>query len=243
MISEDRNLQPADRSRRYHPQKRELVGVRPGRAPPAWKTNMAGTSGQLNGTGGKVKAPVGTGSKIFISMLPVDVVEKEVEVGAQFSKHDDVEPTIFECYTGPLPDDCRAIERVFHGIQFTGKVKGDGCRGFSETWRRCCCSNKVQWENDWWPFVTSHSVPTRIWLIFSLGRPIKIEIISDGSQTATPQTPNQPSLLDRIATAPQPLQPLQVQQPVVMNPFLNTIPSWATNIYAYNDNETYLNWS
>ncbi|CAA7269978.1 unnamed protein product [Cyclocybe aegerita] len=54
----------------YNP-KRQVVG--PAHVPPAWKTNgvAAGSS--------KGKEPVERGSRIFISKLPVDVGEKEVE--------------------------------------------------------------------------------------------------------------------------------------------------------------------
>lgn len=106
MIAEDKNSQPSER-RNFHPQKRELIGNRPGRAPPAWKANMAGA-------GGKAKAPVETGSKIFISMLPVDVVEKEVEVSTRSQQKSN--GVLKLSYIGPFPAHCRAFERLLHGV-------------------------------------------------------------------------------------------------------------------------------
>lgn len=66
----------------FHGPKKQLLGNHAGQAPPAWRTGPAmgspmGAAGQL--AKGKNVAQ-DQGSKIFISRLPVDVVEKEVEV-------------------------------------------------------------------------------------------------------------------------------------------------------------------
>jgi THO complex subunit 4 len=59
----------------FHSQKRQLLGNQAGHVAPAWKTNGGPTLGQ-----GQGKNDMEQGSKIFLSRLPVDVEEKEVEV-------------------------------------------------------------------------------------------------------------------------------------------------------------------
>ncbi|KAF9552888.1 hypothetical protein CPC08DRAFT_714211 [Agrocybe pediades] len=56
-----------------HGPKRQFLGNRAGYAPPSWRTNVAGPSSR------PVNPLAEPGSKIFISKLPVDVGEKEVE--------------------------------------------------------------------------------------------------------------------------------------------------------------------
>ncbi|KAJ3509228.1 hypothetical protein NLJ89_g5334 [Agrocybe chaxingu] len=65
------NQHKATRYNPFHNPKRQVVG--PAHVPPAWKTNgmAAGPS--------KGREPVESGSRIFISKLPIDVGEKEVE--------------------------------------------------------------------------------------------------------------------------------------------------------------------
>ncbi|KJA21386.1 hypothetical protein HYPSUDRAFT_730012 [Hypholoma sublateritium FD-334 SS-4] len=54
----------------FHGSKRQLLGNQAGTAAPAWRGNTVGVKG---------KAPAESGSTIFLSKLPVDVGEKEVE--------------------------------------------------------------------------------------------------------------------------------------------------------------------
>jgi len=57
-----------------HGGKRQLLGNRAGHAAPAWRTSAAGPSTR------PINPLADPGSRIFISKLPVDVGEKEVEV-------------------------------------------------------------------------------------------------------------------------------------------------------------------
>ncbi|KAG5642086.1 hypothetical protein DXG03_003639 [Asterophora parasitica] len=65
--------QPYARLNNFHGPKRQLLGNHAGHAAPAWKTNAPLQSA------GKGKQVLETGSKIFLSRLPLDVSEKEVE--------------------------------------------------------------------------------------------------------------------------------------------------------------------
>lgn len=63
----------------FHGSKRQLLGNQAGTAAPAWRGNVVS---QNRAAGVKGKAPAESGSTIFLSKLPVDVGEKEVEVSA-----------------------------------------------------------------------------------------------------------------------------------------------------------------
>ena len=71
------NGYPYARLNTFHGPKRQLLGNKAGQAAPAWRMNVP-TPGQ--GQAAKGKNMVEQGSKIFLSRLPVDVGEKEVEV-------------------------------------------------------------------------------------------------------------------------------------------------------------------
>lgn len=64
--------------------KRQLLGNPAAHVPPAWRLNGQVSNATVNANGfGKGKgAAIAQGSKIFLSCLPVDVGEKEVEVSA-----------------------------------------------------------------------------------------------------------------------------------------------------------------
>ncbi|EDR08263.1 uncharacterized protein LACBIDRAFT_297749 [Laccaria bicolor S238N-H82] len=75
-IPQNRLSQPYARSNNFHGPKRQLLGNQAGHAPPSWRTNGPVPVPQ----GGKGRgAPADSGSKIFLSRLPVDVAEKDVE--------------------------------------------------------------------------------------------------------------------------------------------------------------------
>lgn len=83
----------------FHGPKRQLLGNQAGHTPPAWRMDVVPTPGQvLQGQA------VEQGSKIFLSRLPVDVGEKEVE-------------ELFKKTVGPLKDSF-----LIHNSQ--GKSKG-----------------------------------------------------------------------------------------------------------------------
>ncbi|KAJ6595824.1 hypothetical protein DFH09DRAFT_1135709 [Mycena vulgaris] len=71
--------QPYARLNAFHGPKRQLLGNQAGYAPPAWRT--AGPSTAAFAAGGPKGKQVATegGSKIFLSRLPMDVGETEVE--------------------------------------------------------------------------------------------------------------------------------------------------------------------
>jgi len=71
------NGQPYARLNTFHGPKRQILGNQAGLAPPAWRTNVVPMSGQ--GPAGRSPAAMEQGSKIFLSRLPGDVAEKEVE--------------------------------------------------------------------------------------------------------------------------------------------------------------------
>jgi len=69
---------PAARFNTFHSPKRQVVGNLAGKPQPAWRPNVAGTAGAPT----KGKNSQESGSRIFLSRLPVDVGEKEVDVSA-----------------------------------------------------------------------------------------------------------------------------------------------------------------
>ena len=91
-----RNNIPPNRYNNYHGPKRQLVGNHAGHVPPAWRVGNPVTGAQVGAGGHPVKggARVDAGSKIFLSQLPVDVGEVEIDVSAQHSRFEVVAPTI-----------------------------------------------------------------------------------------------------------------------------------------------------
>lgn len=73
---------PYARLNSSHGPKRQLLGHNAGQPPPAWKTAAAVAPDQVGaGLVSKGKMVQEQGSRIFLSRLPVDVGEKDVEVG------------------------------------------------------------------------------------------------------------------------------------------------------------------
>ena len=72
---------PYTRHNHGHGAKRQLIGNQARQVPPAWRTNNIPTS---QTTPASPKGKEVQGSRIFISGLPTDVREKEVEVGSYF---------------------------------------------------------------------------------------------------------------------------------------------------------------
>jgi len=72
---DEMNGQPYARLNNSHGPKRQLLGNQAGHAAPAWKTNVPPQA-----SGGKGKQAMDQGSKIFLTRLPIDVGETEVEV-------------------------------------------------------------------------------------------------------------------------------------------------------------------
>ncbi|KAJ6487980.1 hypothetical protein C8R45DRAFT_995078 [Mycena sanguinolenta] len=69
--------QPYARLNTFHNQKRQLLGNPAGHVPPAWRNPGPSTGPSVNG---QIRGKPGNeGSKIFISRLPMDVGEREVE--------------------------------------------------------------------------------------------------------------------------------------------------------------------
>ncbi|KDR80373.1 hypothetical protein GALMADRAFT_136864 [Galerina marginata CBS 339.88] len=82
---------PYARYNTFHGPKRQVLGNHAGHAPPAWKTNIPVAPGQMGLISAKVKSTHESGSRIFLSRLPADVGEKEVE-------------ELFRKTVGPLKD-------------------------------------------------------------------------------------------------------------------------------------------
>ena len=75
---------PYARLNSFHGPKRQLLGNHAGQAPPSWKMGSV-SSNQVTATlVSKGKAAQEQGSRIFLSRLPVDVGEKDVEVSAMW---------------------------------------------------------------------------------------------------------------------------------------------------------------
>lgn len=70
---------PYARLNSFHNPKRRLLGHNPGQAPPSWKS-VAPPNQVDAGLVSKGKTVQEQGSRIFLSRLPVDVGEKDVEV-------------------------------------------------------------------------------------------------------------------------------------------------------------------
>ncbi|KAJ7267005.1 hypothetical protein B0H12DRAFT_1099172 [Mycena haematopus] len=73
--------QPYARLNAFHNQKRQLLGNPAGHVPPAWR-NVVPSTGPFSAVNGQMRGRQATsepGSKIFLSRLPMDVGEKEVE--------------------------------------------------------------------------------------------------------------------------------------------------------------------
>jgi THO complex subunit 4 len=69
---------PYARLNSFHGPKRRLLGHNPGQPPPSWKS--AAAQDQAAALLSKDKMIQEQGSRIFLSRLPVDVGEKDVEV-------------------------------------------------------------------------------------------------------------------------------------------------------------------
>ena len=67
---------PYARLNSFHGPKRRLLGHSAGQVPPSWKS----AAQEQIGTGLKGKMVQEQGSRIFLSRLPIDVGEKDVEV-------------------------------------------------------------------------------------------------------------------------------------------------------------------
>jgi len=82
---------PYARFNTFHGPKRQVLGNHAGHAPPAWQTNIPAAPGQMGPGSAKTKVIHESGSRIFLSRLPADVGEKEVE-------------ELFRKTVGPLKD-------------------------------------------------------------------------------------------------------------------------------------------
>ena len=71
---------PYARLNSFHGPKRRLLGHNPGQVPPSWKSAAAQEQVASAGLVSKGKMVQEQGSRIFLSRLPVDVGEKDVEV-------------------------------------------------------------------------------------------------------------------------------------------------------------------
>jgi THO complex subunit 4 len=72
---------PYARLNSFHGPKRQLLGHNAGQAPPSWRMTASGAPDQVSGASvSKGKVVQEQGSRIFLSRLPVDVGEKDVEV-------------------------------------------------------------------------------------------------------------------------------------------------------------------
>jgi THO complex subunit 4 len=77
---------PYARLNSFHGPKRRLLGHKPGQAPPSWKS-VAAPDQVGAGLVSTSKTVQEQGSRIFLSRLPVDVGEKDVEVSFTAFKH------------------------------------------------------------------------------------------------------------------------------------------------------------
>jgi THO complex subunit 4 len=105
-----------------HGPKRQLLGNQAGQAPPAWRNPDAARE--------RARSQM-AGSKIFISSLPTDVTELEVQVGLARSLRRMKEFNSRVVAIGSVHKDYRATDRVIHRLQLLGKVQGHGSRVFS----------------------------------------------------------------------------------------------------------------
>ena len=71
---------PYARLNSFHGPKRQLLGHKAGQAPPAWRTAFVAPNQVGVASVSKGKVVQEQGSRIFLSRLPVDVGEKDVEV-------------------------------------------------------------------------------------------------------------------------------------------------------------------
>ena len=69
---------PYARLNTFHGPKRQLLGNHAGKAPPSWRTTAPTDASVSNGSAVREQ-----GSRIFLSRLPVDVGEKDVEASAR----------------------------------------------------------------------------------------------------------------------------------------------------------------
>ncbi|KAH9478738.1 mRNA export protein mlo3 [Psilocybe cubensis] len=165
----------------YHTPKRQVLGNRAGHTAPAWKANAASVSGHgINGGPARAKSVTETGSRIFISMLPVDVGEKEVE-------------ELFRITVGPLKES-------FLVYNSQGRSKGMAVVAFQRPGDAMVARAKYDGK-----FVDGR-------------RPIRIEILTDGSHlTQAAAKPSPPSLIDRLSP-PSPVQQAQLNGTAASHP-------------------------
>ncbi|GLB44018.1 putative RNA recognition motif containing protein [Lyophyllum shimeji] len=148
------NGQPYARLNNFHGPKRQLLGNQAGLAAPAWKTNVPPQVSV-----GKGKQVMEQGSKIFLSRLPLDVTETEIE-------------ELFRKTVGPLKES-------FLIYNSQGRSKGMAVVSFQRPGDAAVARAKYDGK------------------IVDGRRPLKIEIITDGT-TAAMGPPPVPSLLNRL---------------------------------------------
>ena len=102
------NGQSSTRVNTFHGPKRQLLGNQAGYAPPAWRTGAVPIQ-DASGKGKNARLVQEPGSKIFLSRLPVDVEEKEVEVSMRLFMRLVIESR---------------INTAFHGRSCSGKLSG-----------------------------------------------------------------------------------------------------------------------
>ncbi|KIK06397.1 hypothetical protein K443DRAFT_3172 [Laccaria amethystina LaAM-08-1] len=181
-VSQNRLSQPYARSNNFHGPKRQLLGNHAGHAPPSWRTNGPVPVPQ----GGKGRgAPPDIGSKIFLSRLPVDVAEKDVE-------------ELFRKTVGPLKES-------FLIYNSQGRSKGMAVVTFQRPGDAALAREKYDGKIvDGRESRSLSSSAASIWIIGGIGRPIKIEVIVDGvpHMGASKGPPPPPTLLTRLGGAP-----------------------------------------
>ena len=136
-IPQNRLSQPYARSNNFHGPKRQLLGNQAGHAPPSWRTNGPVPVPQ----GGKGRGvPTDVGSRIFLSRLPIDVAEKDVEVSTTIVfRRLSPQRTDFLYDVGIIQEDSWAIERFVPDLQLAGAIKGHGSGYVSAPWRCSSC--------------------------------------------------------------------------------------------------------
>ncbi|KAH0578290.1 hypothetical protein H2248_003916 [Termitomyces sp. 'cryptogamus'] len=173
------NVNPYARLNTFHGPKRQLLGNHAGHAAPAWKNVPA----QGPSSAGKGKqTQLDPGSKIFLSRLPSDVKDSEVE-------------ELFRKTIGPLRE-------CFLVYNSQGNSKGMAVVSFARPSDAMLAKQKYDGK------VVDGSKPPIMMGItmilrqsfFTSGRPLKIELITEGTQLYGAQTgpPPTPSLLNRI---------------------------------------------
>lgn len=107
---------PYARLNTFHGPKRQLLGNHAGKPPPSWRTTAPTGPGQTDATVSNGSPAREQGSRIFLSRLPVDVGEKDVEASARCDLNTLPFDHVNGSLLGTVQKDGGTSERIILGV-------------------------------------------------------------------------------------------------------------------------------